>query len=157
MKKIFTLLFLAGSVFCSFAQTSGTKIKDGQALPAPKNDGALYLNETEYDFGKIPQGKPVTHDFIFKNTGTTPFALENVQASCGCTTPDWPKDTISAGQTSKIKVGYNAAAEGTFNKTVTITYAGGVSKQIVIKGEVWKTPVSSAPVNPALETLKNQQ
>ena len=29
---------------------------------------SLSLKETEFDFGKIPQGKPVTHDFEFKNT-----------------------------------------------------------------------------------------
>ena len=42
--------------------------------------------------------------------------LDNVQASCGCTTPEWSKDPIAAGATAKIKVGYNAAAENYFEK-----------------------------------------
>ena len=101
---------------------------------------ALGFNENEYDFGKIPQGKPVTHIFEFKNLGNTPFKLENVQASCGCTTPEWNQDEVAPGATSKIIVGFNAAGAGTFAKPVTITYNNGQTKQIIIKGEVQSTP-----------------
>lgn len=117
----------------------------------------IALKETEFNFGKIPQGKPVTHIFTFTNTGKTALKLDNVQASCGCTTPDWSKDEIAPGQTSKIAVGYNAANAGDFTKSITITYNGTQTKQIFIKGEVWETPVASAPENSALSTLKNQQ
>jgi hypothetical protein len=127
-----------------------------QATEKPAGSDVIALKETEFDFGKIPQGKPVTHDFYFTNTGTTPLALQNVQASCGCTTPQWSKDSVAAGATSKITVGYNAANVGTFTKSITITYNDTQSKQIIIRGEVWKTPETSAPQNSASETLKNQ-
>ncbi len=116
----------------------------------------IAIKETEFDFGKIPQGKPVTHVFMFTNTGKAPLILENVQASCGCTTPEWSKDPVAPGKTSQITVGYNAANEGAFTKPVTITYNGNQTKQINIKGEVWPTPETSAPENSALGTLKNQ-
>lgn len=115
----------------------------------------LELKELEFDFGKIPQGKPVTHDFMITNTGKTPLVLDNVQASCGCTTPEWSKEPIAPGATTKIKVGYNAASEGQFNKSISVTYNSTQVKQLFIKGEVWKTPVSPAPENKALGTLKN--
>lgn len=121
--------------------------------PAPD---ALSLKETEFDFGKIPQGKPVTHIFEFTNTGTTPFSLDKVQASCGCTTPEWNKDVVAPGATAKITVGYNAQNDGPFAKPVTITYNGDQVKQIIIKGEVWKTPVTSAPENNSVNSLKNE-
>ena len=131
-----------------------------QVLPSAsqttEND-VIALKETEFDFGKIPQGKPVTHEFLYTNTGDTALSLQNVQASCGCTTPEWSKDAVAAGATSKITVGYNAANVGAFTKSITITYNNNQSKQIIIKGEVWKTPATSAPENSALETLKNQQ
>ena len=79
-----------------------------------------------------------------------------MQASCGCTTPEWNKDEIAPGASSKITVGYNAAADGPFTKFITITYNGSQNKQITIKGEVWKTPTSSAPENTGLGSLKNQ-
>jgi hypothetical protein len=72
------------------------------------------VKETEHDFGQIPQGKPVFYFFEITNTGLIPLKLDNVQASCGCTTPEWNKDPIAAGATDKIKVGFNAANEGYF-------------------------------------------
>lgn len=133
------------------------EVSSPEATDKPTAQGdVLSLKETEYDFGKIPQGKPVTHVFFFTNTGSTPLSLQNVQASCGCTTPEWSKDSIPAGASSKITVGYNAANEGAFTKSITLTYNDTQSKQVIIKGEVWKTPVTSAPENAALGTLKNQ-
>lgn len=125
------------------------------AVPVPPAD-ALKVNEETHDFGKIPQGKPVTYDFVVTNTGTTPLKIANVQASCGCTTPNWNRDSeIAPGASEKINVGYNAHAEGPFNKLVTITYNGDQSKIIYIKGEVYKAPESSAPENAAASEIKN--
>lgn len=167
MKKLLTVIcFLAFAYFAN-AQTSVTKVSKKNKTATTKSvateatipnpSESLTLKETQFDFGKIPQGKPVTHVFEFTNTGNAPFTLDNVQASCGCTTPVWNKDTVTAGQTAMIKVGYNAANEGPFTKSVTITYNGTQTKQIIIKGEVWKTPATSAPLNTALSTLKNEQ
>ena len=163
MKKTFTFLWGMAFFFVATAQTSvsTTSVKQvpqtsttENTKPAPES---ISLTETEFDFGKIPQGKPVTHVFEFKNIGATPLSLDNVQASCGCTTPVWNKDVVAPGATSKITVGYNAANEGQFAKPVTITYNGTQSKQIIIKGDVWKTPITSAPENSAVNSLKNEQ
>ena len=116
----------------------------------------LSLKEDIHDFGTIPQGKPVFYYFDIVNNGAVPLKLENVQASCGCTTPEWNKEPIAAGGTDKIKVGYNAAVEGNFEKFITITYNGNQSKQIKIKGTVWKAPAGSAPVNSSVQFLKQQ-
>ena len=155
MKKIFILFCALNVSYAVTAQTNvGAVAKDDKATTvAPE---VVSLKETEYDFGKIPQGKPVTHVFAFTNTGTTPLKLDNVQASCGCTTPEWSKDEVAPGATSKITVGYNAAADGPFTKFITITYNGTQNKQVTIKGEVWKTPTTSAPENSGLGLLKNQ-
>ena len=174
MKYIFTILCGIVFTFSTFAQTNvSVKTPKIQTVPASLSTTqvpstavteaskpgpeSISLKETEFDFGKIPQGKPVTHVFEFKNISTTPFALDNVQASCGCTTPEWKKDTIPPGATSQITVGYNAQNDGPFAKPVTITYNGTQTKQITIKGEVWKTPVTSAPENSAVNSLKNEQ
>ncbi len=167
MKKFLTVICFLSFAALANAQTGVTKVSKKNKTATTKSTAkvavaenpseSLLLKETEFDFGKIPQGKPVTHVFEFTNTGNTPLALDNVQASCGCTTPVWTKDTVAAGQTAVIKVGYNAANEGPFTKPVTITFNGTQTKQIIIKGEVWKTPVTSAPLNTALNTLKNEQ
>lgn len=127
------------------------------AKPAEtKVEDALFVKETEHNFGKIPQGKPVTYVFNVNNNSKDSLKISNVQASCGCTTPEWEQNkTIAPGGTTKITVGYNAAAEGPFNKVITVSYNGTMSKQLFIKGEVWKTPTESAPANKTLDDLKN--
>lgn len=143
MNKFYLLLLSVFSlVFSAVAQ---------QAKP---NNESLLLKESTFDFGKIPQGKPVTHDFVVVNKGKTPLMIENVEASCGCTTPEWSQEAIPAGGQSVIKVGFNAASEGPFKKSISVNYNGGQLKSLVISGEVYRTPTTSAPLNPSLSLLK---
>lgn len=154
MKKIILSSF---AVCLSLAVLAQPKPADPHAghnhtQPAPTKSAEVIKMEDVHDFGKIPQGKPVTYDFVVTNTGTTPLKINNVQASCGCTTPNWEKDkAIEPGQSTKINVGFNAAAEGVFSKNITVTYNDDQSKVITIKGEVWKTPAVSAPETKASE------
>ncbi len=120
---------------------------------APKGEDNLQI-ETTHDFGTIAQGKPVTYDFVIKNTGKGELKLDNVQAGCGCTTPSWQPGPYKAGESAKINVGFNAAAAGGFNKPVTITYNGGLSKVIYIKGEVVAAPATPAPEAKGTQILK---
>lgn len=161
MKRILLVGSLVISVFIANAQLAvvdphAGHNHDAEVKPTAVASETLALKESEFNFGKIPQGKPVTHVFEVSNIGKTAFKLDNVQASCGCTTPQWDKEKIiEAGTSSVITVGYNAAAEGPFNKTITITYNNNQTKVMVIKGEVWKTPAASAPANTGLNELKN--
>lgn len=155
MKKIITFLSLVSISFISQAQVVTTStVAPKTAAPVKE---ILGLKEAVHDFGKIPQGKPVTHIFDVENIGTDSLKISNVQASCGCTTPEWEKNKVLApGEKTSITVGYNAAAEGPFTKFITIAFNENQTKQITIKGEVWKTPVSSAPENNELKTLKEE-
>lgn len=151
MKKILFLFTLCLFFTAIHAQNEDVT-KKAVSLP----DSSLKLFEESYDFGKIPQGKPVHHNFEIANTGKTPMKLVNVQASCGCTTPEWEKDKdIPSNGKSIIKVGYNAASEGVFTKNITITYNDNQTRTISIKGEVWKTPSASAPANSTINDLKD--
>ncbi|MBS1495379.1 MAG: DUF1573 domain-containing protein [Bacteroidetes bacterium] len=156
MKKLYILSALCLAAFSMNAQQVTANVATDASVAATVPAETLKLKETEYNFGKIPQGKPVTHIFEITNTGKTAYKLDNVQASCGCTTPEWNKDElIQPNATAKITVGYNAAAEGMFAKNITITYNGNQTKTFMIKGEVWKTPATSAPANEGLTDLKN--
>ena len=90
-----------------------------------------------HSFGKIKQNKPATYEFSFTNTGTKPLVIETATAGCGCTTPVYTKLPIAKGKTEKIKVTYNAANMGTFNKDVTVKFAN-VAEPTTLKidGEV---------------------
>ena len=152
MKRV---LFIAFSLFAA-STVMGQTAEPVKMVNQPAAQEVLVFKEAQHDFGQIPQGKPVFYFFEIKNTGTVPLKLDNVTASCGCTTPEWNKEAIAPGATDKIKVGYNAASEGHFEKSITITYNSSQTKQIIIKGDVWKAPVGSAPSNQSVQFLKQQ-
>jgi Protein of unknown function (DUF1573) len=145
MRRYLFLSLLLVASFFAVAQT------------ATEPTDVLKLKETEHDFAKIPQGIPVYYTFEIVNTGTTALKLDDVHASCGCTTPEWSRDPIAPGATAMIKVGYNAAAEGAFEKVINIAYNNStLSKQLKIKGTVWKAPEGAAPANASVQFLKKQ-
>jgi hypothetical protein len=152
MRRMFFLAFGLLALTTVKAQTASRATETVQN-PATE---VLELKEAEHNFGSIPQGKPVFYYFEIVNKTNMPLKLDNVQASCGCTTPEWNKEPIPAGGTDKIKVGYNAANEGGFEKYITITYNGNQTKQIKIRGTVWKAPAGSAPANASVQFLKQQ-
>lgn len=134
MSAIRYTLLLAAVAFSLVACNSGGKTEGGadttattttadtankkEAMPLTK----LEFLESSFDFGKIDEGKKVEHVFKFKNTGENPLVLQDARASCGCTVPEYTKDTIAPGSEGQIKVIYDSAnKEGQINKTVTVT------------------------------------
>jgi len=146
MKQLTFILFFVALSLATMAQ--GTN-----AVTKPATE-AISLKETSFDFGKIPQSHPVTHEFVITNVSADTLKLQNVQASCGCTTPVWKKDPVAPGGSTVINVGYNAASMGTFEKNITILYNAGLTKTITIKGEVFKAPATAAPQNSSIQLLK---
>ncbi len=102
-----------------------------------KAEDAVKFKELSYDFGKIKQNAPVTHDFAFTNISDKPVIIESALSSCGCTTPVKPEGAIQKGKDDKITAGFNASNAGPFTKSITIKVAGiDMPLQITIKGEV---------------------
>jgi hypothetical protein len=100
--------------------------------------GVITFEKELHDFGSVPEGTMATHEFKFKNTGNQPVVIANVQASCGCTTPDWTKTPVLPGKSGIVKAVYSSAGRpGVFNKTVTVTSnASSPSTVLTIKGDV---------------------
>jgi hypothetical protein len=104
------------------------------------------FNEEKHDFGKIPQGTPVTTMFTFTNVGTAPLILSNVRPTCGCTIADYTKTPVLPGGSGSIKITYNAAVAYPFNKTIVVTSnAKTPVKNLVIVGEVIAKPADTPP------------
>lgn len=119
------LLLIAAAFICGVTAMAQQKVED-----------VAKFNTEKYDFGKIKQGVPVTTNFEITNKSDKPLVIENAFGSCGCTTPEVPKEPIAPGATAKLKVNYNAAALNHFDKTVTIKFAGIQEPKVVaITGE----------------------
>jgi hypothetical protein len=137
MKK---LMFIAVLAFIA-------NVGFGQTTTPPKQDLAVIeWAASAHDFGKIPQGKPVTYEFKFTNKGKTPLVITNAQPSCGCTTPSWTREPVMPGGEGHVKATFNASAAGPFDKTVTVSanIEGGIV-MLHIKGEVEAAPPVTKP------------
>lgn len=99
----------------------------------------MQISGLEHDFGTFKEevGRQ-TFDFIVTNTGTDPLMIQNVVASCGCTTPDWTKQPIPAGGKGKVTAIYDPKDRpGVFNKTLSVyTNTKPEITVLTIKGEV---------------------
>ena len=104
------------------------------------NKAEFKFVEETHDFGKIPQGKPVSFTFKYTNVGNEPLIITGVESTCGCTVPSvQPKQgtPVAKGQTGSITLTYNAATAAPFNKFVKITSNSKTpTKMLYIKGEV---------------------
>ena len=107
MKKLFFAFVMLGGAVHSYAQTKGPVIT---------------WEKSVHDFGDVAQGDKVEHTFKFKNTGSEPLIITNVQVTCGCTTPKgWARDPIAPGQSSEITIAFNSLGKfGKQTKVVTI-------------------------------------
>ncbi len=104
-----------------------------------KEASIAVVGEAAYDFGDIKEADgPVTYSFKIKNDGEVALVVTKVVASCGCTTPDWTKEPIAAGNTGEIKVTYDPTNRpGPFTKTISV-YSNGKTGSFIltIKGNV---------------------
>jgi hypothetical protein len=111
----------------------------------------ITFEDSQHDFGTVrEEGGPVTHEFVFTNTGSEPLVISGVRASCGCTTPSWSKDPIPPGESGSITAQYNPLNRpGAFRKTVTVTSnASTPSTVLQIQGVVQpkaRTPQDDYP------------
>lgn len=86
---------------------------------APGETPHIEFESTTFDFGKVDQGKEVTHAFKFRNTGGSELTIEQVQSSCGC--------TAALASSKKIEPHGEGTIEATFK---TKGYQGRTTKTI---------------------------
>jgi Protein of unknown function (DUF1573) len=99
----------------------------------------LLFQEKIHDFGEIlEQNGNADHRFVFTNNSGRPIRIISVQASCGCTTPDWTKETIAHGKTGFVAASFDPKGRpGYFNKSLTIaTNLPNVPIILQVKGTV---------------------
>jgi len=132
MKKILLSLMIATTLMACNQKKSNTVVNY-------TTDGAdIKYTAPTFDFGKIKQGEKVTHSFAFTNTGKAPLIVTNAVASCGCTTPVWPKKPVMPGDTASISVTFNSAGKsGLQDKLITVSSNSQPAQSIVhLIGEV---------------------
>lgn len=103
----------------------------------------MKFEQETWDFGTIrEEAGPVSHTFEFTNTGKTPFVIENVVTTCGCTTPEYTKAPVRPSQKGSIEITYNPLGRpGKFRKEITVMSNNRANRNVlVITGDVLPRP-----------------
>ena len=98
------------------------------------NVTSMSFDKTVHDYGKVIVDTDNKAFFTVTNTGTKPLIIENVAASCGCTTPKKPEKPIPPGKSDRIEVVFHPR-DGQLDaqeKTITV-FANTDSKIEVLK------------------------
>ncbi len=83
------------------------------------------------DCGQIVFRHPVTAEFQMKNDGNKPLIINSVLKSCGCTSVEYPKNSIAAGESFVVKATYDAKQMGVFQKQLCL-YSNASDKPFIV-------------------------
>jgi hypothetical protein len=97
----------------------------------------LEAGKTTIDVGRTGYQMPVTATFEFKNKGHRHLKISEVRPDCHCTSIEFPKNQIGAGEKFQIKMTYDARQLGHFDHQAAVfSNATGKPFYIRMKGVV---------------------
>ena len=147
------LILLTGIVACTESETNQITANDGKVVSGASSSSDLSDKELEkqqqkekeeeerrlaeikanqttlrfdrkiHDFGTTKVGIENVTEFIVYNTGSKPLIIDDVSASCGCTTPKKPEGPIAPGESDVIQVKFKAKPSqlNEIEKSVAVT------------------------------------
>lgn len=149
--QLLMIIFFFGLPHAILAQQNNSS--PTTTSPKNKKNGPIpYFESKSYNYGDLDEDmKYAVHRFEFTNIGDQNLFIGNVVSSCGCTTPNWTRDSIPPGGKGFIETKYETINRlGKFKKTVTV-YTNSPTASIIfldIEGNVIKpqTTIIGAPL-----------
>jgi len=130
MKKSILMIGLLFAFVPTFAQTAPATTQVQKDI-----NKVLKFTNDNYNMGNIPYGKPTEFIVTIENISAAPVTLNNVQVSCGCTTPKFQANAVIApGQKTTVTLGFNGSSMGNFSKTATIFLSDNLVKTVSFSG-----------------------
>lgn len=144
MKNLIVVLIIACVGFGTVSCSNKGKSEDSEDIKN-KIPVIAFVDSTLFNFGDVKEGEVVEKKFRFKNKGEFPLIINNITSSCGCTTPEWPREPIAPNEESAILVRFNTKGKmGPQMKTITV-YANTTpaTTELNIQGVVNAAPDST--------------
>lgn len=108
-----TLIVSATLLACSFTGA----VSQGQEWARKMFDGL------SFDFMGVARGSKIQHRFVLTNIYKEDVHIASVRSSCGCTTPEFNKDTLKTYEKGEIIATFNTGLfTGQRGATITVTF-----------------------------------
>lgn len=105
MKKIAVVAALVFFVH-TYSVAESPKMPEHPRMPAMP---ILIGDAGQWDFGDVPEGQTVKHDFQIKNNSDKTLKINGVNSSCGCTVSQAKKTELPPGESTTIEVSFNSS------------------------------------------------
>lgn len=89
-------------------------------------------SSVQLDMGSFDWQQAQEKTFSLQNIGKNPLIIQDIITSCGCTSVEYSKEPVPAGESLDIKVTYKADHPEHFNKTITV-YCNAVPSPLQLK------------------------
>ena len=142
---------IIATTFTASLNSAAKKVTNATTTSVPDSNASsntsgpiITFDKTEHDFGTINEGDKVTTEFNFTNTGKEDLIIVDARGSCGCTVPQYPKNTpIAPGASGKILVSFDSSNKpGLQQKSVTLSANTASGREMLrIKSNVTPDPV----------------
>ena len=96
----------------------------------------LTVAEPNFNFGTIPQGKKVPHNFVIRNSGDAPLQIKEVNVSCGCTAAKPSTSLVAPGKSAEIQVLFDSTSfNGKVQKSISLVTNAGKAPRFTLNLE----------------------
>jgi hypothetical protein len=129
---VFFIALLAAG--CNTSPSNKVKSNNNKSQVAVNDTvPVMTFDKVEHDFGTISEGDVVETTFTFTNTGSRDLLILNARGSCGCTVPDYPKNTpIAPGDSADVQVKFDSNNKpNNNNRTVTFTTNTANGREVI--------------------------
>lgn len=126
----------------SCARQNGSQSRESQISEESGQDvqgkPVMQFDTLIHDFGTIIEGERVVCYFDYKNSGEEDLLITAVEATCGCTTPDWSSAPLGPGMSETLEIIFDASGRsGEQRKLVTVkSNASNQLVQLTIRANV---------------------
>lgn len=114
------------------------KVRNIKKVVNQENRGEVAFFKSSHNYGRIEMGEKVEYAFKFVNNGEESVSIENVEVSCGCTTPIFPFFPIKPGKMGSVKVLFDSQNRlGPQESIITVFTDGKTPKiELTLVGEI---------------------
>ncbi len=150
--KYILLFFVVATTACNLAEKHHTSTESTAVNRDSINQVALqdtsnftsiaWIDSTDQTLGTVTAGQVVDISWRFKNNGTKPLVIANVQPGCGCTVAEKPMEPIAPGGEGVIKAKFDSKGQSVGEHRKNLTVTANTGQNIYLNFKVNVSPQS---------------
>ena len=119
------------------SQEQATPVLD-EVTQGTEDKPVMIFDTLVHDFGTIIEGERVVCYFDYGNGGEGDLLITAVEATCGCTTPNWSREPLGSGEKEILEIIFDTSGRsGEQRKLITVkSNASNEVVQLTIRAKV---------------------